>query len=55
MISFKVRLQTAAKATPGGGGVGSQLAYAGAFDCFRKTFVEEGIFGFYKGKFRIYE
>ncbi|XP_030062396.1 mitochondrial carnitine/acylcarnitine carrier protein [Microcaecilia unicolor] len=42
--TIKVRMQTQPKPAPG------QLPlYSGTFDCFRKTFVKEGIRGLYKG------
>lgn len=31
------------------GGVSSQVLYANAFDCFAKTFRNEGLVGFYRG------
>uniref|UniRef100_H3BBV9 Solute carrier family 25 member 20 n=1 Tax=Latimeria chalumnae TaxID=7897 RepID=H3BBV9_LATCH len=42
--TIKVRLQTQPKPVPG-----RPPLYAGTFDCFRKTFVREGVRGLYKG------
>lgn len=42
----QVRLQTMPTAAGG-----MTPMYTSAFDCFRKTFVNEGLRGFYKGKY----
>ncbi|XP_053158926.1 mitochondrial carnitine/acylcarnitine carrier protein [Hemicordylus capensis] len=42
--TIKVRLQTQPKPLPG-----QSLLYAGTFDCFKKTLVQEGVRGLYKG------
>jgi solute carrier family 25 carnitine/acylcarnitine transporter 20/29 len=52
--TVKVRLQTMAlsstnTAVAGPVSVGQLPGYSGAFDCFKKTLVTEGVTGFYKG------